>query len=296
MARRKRFWFPAINLAVIALLALIAAGCGAGESSDQSGNNGTEAVLSGELTLAGSTTVLPLAQEAADRLMEENPDANITVQGGGSSVGITQVSQGVVEIGDSSRELKDEEKSLGLVDHKVALDIIVIIVNPDVGVDTLTADQVKGIFTGAITDWSQVGGAGAPITVVVRDSASGTREMFDEKALGSTKDNPAKMASGAIEANSNGIVRQKVASTPDSIGYISFGYLDDSVKALNYGGVPGGLETALNGTYSLSRYLHMFTKGEASGLAESYIDFVLSPEFQDTVVSKEYIPMTEVEQ
>ena len=296
MERRKRLRLTAICLAVIALVALIAAGCGGEESGDQAGNNGTEAVLSGELTLAGSTTVLPLAQEAADQLMEENPDANITVQGGGSSVGITQVSQGVVEIGNSSRELKDEEKSLGLVDHKVALDIIVIIVNPDVGVDTLTADQMKGIFTGAITDWSQVGGASAPITVVVRDSASGTREMFDEKALGSTKDNPAKMVSGAIEANSNGIVRQKVASTPNSVGYISFGYLDDSVKPLEYNGVEGRLETTLDGTYPLSRYLHMFTRGKASGLTEAYIDFVLSPEFQDAVVSTEYIPITEVKQ
>jgi len=210
-------------------------------------------------------------------------------------VGITQVSQGVVDIGNSSRELTDEAKSLGLVDPKVALDIIVVIVHPDRGIDDLSADQVKGIFTGAITDWSQVGGAAAPVTVVVRDTASGTREMFDEKALGSTKDDPVVLASGAIEANSSGVIRQKVASTPNSIGYVSYGYLDDSVKALKYGGVEGALENAVDGTYPLSRYLHMFTRGEATGLAGDYLDYVLSTDFQDTVVSEEYIPMTEVE-
>lgn len=285
-----------VAVTVVALLALAAAGCGSGDNGEEEGNNGTTVALSGELTLSGSTTVLPLAQEAADMLMEDNADLDITVQGGGSSVGITQVSQGVVEIGNSSRELKDEEKDLGLVDHKVALDIIVVIANPESGIEDLSAEQVKGIFTGAITDWSQAGGAAAPITVVVRDAASGTREMFDEKALGSTKDNPVQLASGAIEANSSGVIRQKVASTPNSIGYVSFGYLDNSVEALKYGGVEGILENALDGTYPLSRYLHMFTKGEATGLAGDYIDYVLSTDFQDTVVSLEYIPMTEVEE
>lgn len=267
--------------ATVAIILVMVAGCGSG--------------VSGTLSLSGSTTVLPLAQEAADQFMEKNPDATINVQGGGSSVGITNVAEGVVEIGDSSRELKDEEKSLGLVDHKIALDIIVVVVNPSVKVDNLTADQVKDIFNSNLTNWSQVGGADGNITVVVRDAASGTREMFDEKALGSKKESPYKPPSGAIESNSNGIVRQTVASTPGAIGYISFGYVDKSVKPLKYGGVEGNLQTALDNTYTLSRYLHMFTKGEATGAAKSYIDFVLSPEFQNDVVSKEYIPITEAE-
>jgi len=224
------------------------------------------------------------------------PSANVTVQGGGSSVGITQVSEGSVNIGDSSRELKDEEKNLGLVDHKVAFDVIVVIANPGVSVSNLTTDQVKGIFTGSITNWSQVGGTDGTITVVTRDSASGTREMFDEKALGSTKDKPVSLVSGAIEANSNGVMRQKVASTKGAIGYISYGYLDKSVKPLQFNGVTGNLQTGLDKTYPLSRYLHMFTKGEATGLTKAYIDFVLSPDFQNTTVSKEYIPMTKVNQ
>jgi phosphate transport system substrate-binding protein len=284
MKGKRRLAMGITLLAVAGMLALSLTGCGNSNA------------LTGTLTLSGSTTVLPIAQEAADQFMKSSPGTTVTVQGGGSSVGITQVDQGVVEIGDSSRELKDDETKMGLVDHKVAYDVIVVVVNPSVKVDSLSADQVKGIFTGSVTNWSQVGGADGTITVVTRDSASGTREMFDEKALGSTKDNPVKLVAGAIEANSNGVMRQKVASTPKGIGYISYGYLDKSVKPLQYNGVKGNLQTALDKTYPLSRYLHMFTKGAATGLAKSYIDFVLSPDFQNSTVSKDYIPMTKVTQ
>ncbi len=221
--------------------------------------------------------------------MDENPEVNVNIQGGGSSVGISNVAEGVVDIGNASRGLKDEEKNLGLVDHEIALDVIVVIAHKDVPVDDLSADQVFNIFTGKITNWKEVGGPDAAITVVVRDEDSGTREMFDEKAL--KKEKP---MAGAIECNSNGIVRQTVASTPHSIGYVSLGYLDSSVKALKYGGVVGNKDNAVNKTYPLSRYLHMFTKGEATGLAKAFIDFVLSDEFQNEVVAKEYIPMTQI--
>jgi phosphate transport system substrate-binding protein len=283
MQRKSKVGITVAGLILVLVTALVLAGCGG------SG-------LSGTLTLSGSTTLQPIAQEAADQFMKDNTSANVTVQGGGSSVGITQVGEGSVNIGDSSRELKDEEKNLGLVDHKVAFDVIVVIANPGVSVSNLTTDQVKGIFTGSITNWSQVGGTDGTITVVTRDSASGTREMFDEKALGSTKDKPVSLVSGAIEANSNGVMRQKVTSTKGAIGYISYGYLDKSVKQLQFNGVTGNLQTGLDKTYPLSRYLHMFTKGEATGLTKAYIDFVLSPDFQNTTVSKEYIPMTKVNQ
>jgi phosphate transport system substrate-binding protein len=233
--------------------------------------------------------VLPLAQEAAEMFMDENPDVTVNVQGGGSSVGVSNVAEGVVDIGNASRDLKDEEKNLGLVDHKIALDVIVVIAHKDVPLDNLTKDQVFNIFTGKVKNWKEVGGPDQAIVVVVRDEASGTREMFDEKAL--KKEKP---VAGAIECNSNGIVRQTVSSTPWSIGYISLGYLDTSVKAMKYDGVVANKENAVSKTYPLSRYLHMFTKGEATGLAKAFIDFVLSDRFQDEVVSKEYIPMTKI--
>ncbi len=280
MNRRGRIGVSAACVAVVVVAVMAMAGCGG---------------VSGTVTCSGSTTVQPIAQEAADGFMEKNSGANVNVQGGGSSVGITQVSEGTVSIGNSSRELKDEEKDLGLVDHKVAFDVIVLIVNPDVTVGNLSGDQVKGIFTGGITNWNQVGGSDEKITVVVRYSASGTREMFDEKALGSSKDKPVEIVSGAIESNSSGVLRQKVASTKGAIGYISSGYVDKSVKTLEYNGIPGNLETGLDESYPLARFLHMFTKGEPTGAVKAYIDFVLSPGFQNGTVSKEYIPMTKIE-
>lgn len=258
------------------------AGCGSASST-------ADTTLSGKVSLSGSTTVLPLASEAASQFMDAHPGVQVTVQGGGSSVGITQLSQGVVDIGMSSRELKSEEQNLGFVDHRIALDVIVIVVNPGVGVDDLSKDQVKGIFTGAITNWKDVGGADKSITVVVRDKASGTREMFDEKALDSQDSTTA-----AIEANSNGIVRQIVSSTNNSIGYISFGYIDGTVKAVRFNGVEGSKDAALAKTYPLSRFLHMFTKGDPQGVVSTFIDFMLSDRFQNDVVAKEYIPATEL--
>ncbi len=265
------------------VLTVVLGGCGGGG-------------LSGTVTASGSTTVQPLAQAAAEKFMEENPDVTVTVQGGGSSTGITQVSEGAVDIGDSSRELKPEEEGKSLVDNKIAYDIIAMIVNPDISVSNLTAEEAKKIFIGEIANWSEVGGPDEEIVVVIRDEASGTREMFDEKVLGSKKDAPVKPVSGAQEAGSNGIMREKVASTPNAIGYVSYGYLDKSVKALELDSVKPTLENALNESYPLGRYLHMFTKGEPEGANKAYIDYVLSDTFQTDVVSKEYIPIAETEE
>jgi phosphate transport system substrate-binding protein len=298
--RKRSFGLLLLVVTCVAALSLaLLAGCssGGGESEDESPSTTrtTESDYSGTVTASGSTTVLPLAQEAATLFMETNSDAKVEVQGGGSSTGITQVSEGVVDIGNSSRDLKDEEMDLGLVDYKVAFDIIPVVVNTDVPVDNLTTDQVKGIFTGAIMNWSEVGGADAEIVVVVRDQASGTREMFDEKALGHKKDAPVEPVASAIETNSNGIMRETVSSTANSIGYVSYGYLNESLRQVNLDGVEPTLQNAKAGTYPLARYLHMFTKGEPTGAVKGYIDFVLSDEFQTEVVSEEYIPISEVE-
>jgi phosphate transport system substrate-binding protein len=236
--------------------------------------------------VSGSTTLLPLAQEGADRFMELYGDKTVLVQGGGSSVGIAQVKEGIVDIANSSRELKPEEDDGRLVDHPIALDVIVIVVRPDVPLDNLNREQVKDIFTGKVTNWSEVGGMDAPILVVVRDRASGTREMFDKEAL-----EDEDVIGSAIESNSNGIVRETVSATPNSVGYVSVGYVNASIKALNYDGVPPTNDNARDGSYALSRYLHMFTYGEPTASAQEFIDYMLSEEFQLGVVAQEYIPV-----
>ena len=277
-------------LVLLLVSALAFAGCG------NSGGSGSGSGYSGTVKVSGSTTVLPLAQEAAAMFMDANPDALVEVQGGGSSVGITQVKEGVVDIGMSSRDIKQEENADGsLVPVKIALDVIDIVVNPKVSVDGLTTEQVRDIFTGRITNWKDVGGADTEIIVVVRDQASGTREMFDEKAMGSKKDAPVEPTSSAIECNSNGIVRETVASKPGAIGYLSSGYVNDKVKVLKYNGVAPSVQTASDKSYTLSRYLYLVTRGAAEGAAKGYIDYVLSDGFQDEVVATEYIPIKQAQ-
>jgi phosphate transport system substrate-binding protein len=236
--------------------------------------------------ISGSTTLLPLAQEGADRFMDMYGDKTVLVQGGGSSVGVAQVKEGIVDIANSSRELKPEEDDGRLVDYPIALDVIVIVVHPGVSLSDLSREQVKDIFTGKVTNWSEVGGADAPILVVVRDRASGTREMFDKEAL-----DDEDVVGSAIESNSNGIVRETVAATPNSIGYVSIGYVNESIKAVDYEGVVPTIANAKNGDYTLSRYLHMFTYGEPVGTAREFIDYMLSEDFQLEVVAQEYIPV-----
>jgi phosphate transport system substrate-binding protein len=242
----------------------------------------------GVVRVAGSTTVLPLAQEAANRFMDMGGGRNILVQGGGSSVGIAQLQQGIIDIGTSSRELKPEEDNGNIVDHKIALDVIALIVNPRVQVANLSKQQVMDIFTGAVRNWSEVGGEDETIIPVVRDQASGTRQMFDELAL-----NKQTSSSSAIECNSNGIMRETVASTPGSVGYISLGYVDATVKSIDYGGVTPSEQTARDNSYPLSRYLHMFTTDNPRQTAEEFIEYVLSADFQQEVVAREYIPVAQ---
>jgi phosphate transport system substrate-binding protein len=265
---------------------MLAAGCAGKHAAGR---------YSGTVKVSGSTTVLPLALEAATEFDGVNPRASVQVQGGGSSVGITQLQEGVVQVGNSSRELQGDENNAGLVDHKIAFDIIVIVVNPSIRVNNLTSDEAKGIFTGRIKNWKAVGGRDAPIVVVVRDIASGTREVFDQKVLGSATDKPVASVNSAIQSSSNGVVREIVGTTKNAIGYISFGYVNRLVKPVTLDRVPPDVPNAKVGRYPVARYLHMFTKGPPEGATRGYIDFVLSDGFQNTIVSKEYIRIKQVE-
>jgi phosphate transport system substrate-binding protein len=279
-------WLAALlGVALIMGAGLIPAGCGAAKG---------KGTYSGRVRVSGSTTLLSLIQEASIEFMDANPRARVDVQGGGSSAGITQLKSGIVQIANSSRELKGEENGWGMVDHKIAFDIIAIIVNPSLKIRNLTSAQVKAIFTGKVRNWKAVGGPDKEIVVVVRDQASGTREVFDQKALGSTKEHPVASEPTAIESPSNGYVQEIVATTSNAIGYLSYGFVNETVTALSVNGVMPGVSTATDGRYPMARWLHMFTKGQASGAVQGFIDFVLSPEFQRKVVSQEYIEVTKV--
>jgi phosphate transport system substrate-binding protein len=251
--------------------------------------------LSGTLTLAGSTTVQPLAEKAGEAFMDANPDVTIEVQGGGSSVGVTAAADGTANIGNISREVKEEELTANpdFQVFTVAKDGIAIVVNPDVALQNLTKDQVRDIFSGKVTNFKEVGGPDAPITVVSREEGSGTRSAFQELVMqykdASGNKAEDEIVASAILQNSNGALRTTVAETPNSIAFLSFGYLDDSVATVNIEGVEATVENVLNSTYPISRPLNMITNGDPIPLAKAFIDFLLSDEGQAIAVEEGFI-------
>ncbi|HJK12267.1 MAG TPA: phosphate ABC transporter substrate-binding protein, partial [Methanocorpusculum sp.] len=247
----------------------------------------TSAVTSGTISVAGSTTVLPVAQAVAEVYMDEHLSADIQISGGGSGVGVTSVSSGTADIGMLSRDLKDSEKEgHDFKEYVIGRDGIALIVHPTNTVTELTLSQVKDIYQGTITNWKEVGGSDSEIVLVGRDSASGTREFFTEFVL-----NDEDAAKTMQELNSNGAVQQSVAQTPGAIGYVSLEYVDDTVKALTIDGVTPSVATVLDGTYTINRPLLMITDGEPTGLAKSYLDFILSAEGQQILSDNGFVPV-----
>ncbi|MDI3533901.1 MAG: phosphate transport system substrate-binding protein [Thermosediminibacterales bacterium] len=273
---------------LILALALVFTGCqqsAVKQIPDESNESGSEEKLSGSITIAGSTSVQPLAEELAQAFMEKYPDVKIDVQGGGSSVGVQSAYEGVADIGTASRELKDKEKPYGLHEHVIAKDGIAIVVNPaNKAVNDITMEQIKKIYTGEITNWKQLGGNDAKITVVNREEGSGTRGAFTEIVMG--KD--AKFRDDCIIQPSNGSVRQTVATDPNALGFISMGMLNDSVKGLKVNGVDPTPENVVNGSYKIARPFLMLTKDEPQGVVKAFLDFVCSEKGQE-IVGKEYI-------
>jgi phosphate transport system substrate-binding protein len=275
-----------LTLGVLVLVfALVLTGCQKASEPAQENSENKQEALSGNITIAGSTSVQPLAEELAQAFMEKYPDVKIDVQGGGSSVGVQSAHEGVADIGNSSRELKDKEKPYGLHEHVIARDGIAVVVNNvNSAVNELTMEQVQKIFTGEINNWKEVGGADAKITVVNREEGSGTRGAFEEIVMG--KD--AKFTDSAIIQPSTGAVKQTVSTDPNAIGYISMGALDNSVKGLKVNGVEPTPENVVSGSYKISRPFLMLTKEEPQGAVKAFLDFIFSEEGQN-IVGKEFI-------
>lgn len=214
--------------------------------------------LSGSVSMSGSTSMEKLANAVAESFMEKYPNVTVTAEFTGSSAGIESVLAGSVDIGNSSRNLKDDEKSAGAVENIVAIDGIAVVANPANKVEDLTKDQLVSIYTGETKNWSEVGGDDQAIVVVGREAGSGTRGAFEELL------DIADACVYANELDSTGAVMAKVASTPGAIGYVSLDVVDDSVKALKLDGVDATEENIKAGNYALSRPFVMATKGEIS--------------------------------
>lgn len=259
-------------------------GCGsasAGSSTSGSGAEPGTASLSGSIQMVGSTSMEKLANALAEGFMEKYPDVTVTAEFVGSGAGIEAVNSGTADIGNSSRNLKDEEKANGAVENIVAIDGIAVCVDPANTVEGLTKEQLTDIYLGNIANWSEAGGTDSPIIVVGREAGSGTRGAFEE--LLGIEDRCVY----ANELDSTGAVMAKVASTPGAIGYVSLDVVDDSVTALPLEGVEPTAENIKGGTYFLCRPFVMATKGEISeqsGLIQAWFDYVLGGEGQDIAV------------
>ncbi len=279
-----RFSFLAI------LVLVMVAGCSASPSPATPTADPTPNGLSGRLAFAGSTTIQPLIEQLAEEFRNRHPNVELEIAAGGSVVGINAIQDGQVDIGMVSRELRPEEMREGMENFQIAIDVIAIIVHPTNPVQNLTAEQLRGIYRGEITNWSEVGGPDLSILPVIREISSGTRGAFDEIVL--DDEEPVANADTQVTA---GEVEARVASTPEAIGYVGFGNIGDGVQVIAINNVNPSPETAQDNSYQLKRPLQLLIGPLSRPLARSFVDFVLSSEGQQIVVRDGWVPTATTE-
>jgi len=235
--------------------------------------------------VAGSTSVQPYIELLAEEYMLLYPEKNIDIQGGGSSAGITAAETGTADIGMSSRYLRRSEEELWSVE--IARDGLAVIVHPNNPVTDLTLEQIRGIYTAGITNWSEIGGRQARIHIIAREEGSGTRTAFEDMVMSDIQ----RITPRAIIQDSNGAVRQLVAGDINSIGFISLGLVDNTVKAIKLNGIAATRENVLNGSYSLFRPFLFVTKDiPPTGYTMDFINYILSPAGKELMINEGLIP------
>ena len=286
-----------IGIAGVSALSVAAAGlagCGSSNSSSGASDGSSAKALSGTITAVGSTALQPLVEAAAEQFMEENPGVQITVQGGGSGQGVTQISQAAVQIGNSDvfaeSKLKNADDLTKIADNKVCIVGMGPIVNKDVTVDDISLENLKKIFMGEITNWSEVGGADESITVINRASGSGTRATFEDAVLGDSK---VPDSFKPQEQDSSGTAAKMVSSTPGAISYVAFSYYDSSFKALKVDGVSPDEKNVEDNSWKIWSYEHMYTAAEPDEATKAFIEYMMGEEVQGGLVEQQgYIPMS----
>lgn len=282
-------------IGILAMSLACLGGCGARETGGgESGNRadtGTETTISGSIRMVGSTSMERYANALAEGFMDQYPDVEVTAEFTGSGAGIRAVLSGTADIGNSSRNLKNEEKESGAVENIVAIGGIAVCVHRDSNVGNLSRQQLVDIYTGDIVNWSEVGGADLPIVVVGREAGSGARGAF-EMLLG---------VEGACayinELDSAGAVKAKVASAPGAIGYVSLDVVDDSVSILSVEGVEPTADNISDGSYFLITPFIMATRGEIveqSPLIRAWFRYVFGEEGRKAATGVGLVPYADL--
>ncbi|MCL2265023.1 MAG: phosphate ABC transporter substrate-binding protein [Treponema sp.] len=270
-----------MKIKIIAVLLTILVFAGACTRTSSSPSKASEPYT---IEVGGSTSVTPLMELFAEEYTKSQTHIKVNINGTGSGDGITNA--GVTyQIGMSSRDLTPAEQGRGLDAVIVAIDGIAVIVNKDNTVTNLSIDQIRDIYTGAITNWSQVGGSNAPIAVISREAGSGTRGAFEE-IIGFQ----GKLLSGANESTSTGAIKAGVVQNPNAVGYISLGSVDDTIKAISAGGVQPSAANVKAGRYAVARPFIVLTGSNVHAESKAFIDWMLSAEGQ-AVVNRSWIPV-----
>lgn len=291
---RRRFLTVAGGTAALAGLTMAGCSSNGGTTTTEGGaeEGGDQAAdLSGSITAVGSTALQPLVEAAAEQFMEENSGVQITIQGGGSGQGITQIVQGAVQIGNSDvfaeEKVDDPADAEKIKDNRVCVVGMGPIVNPDVTIDDITLEDLARIFTGEVTNWSEVGGADEEIVVINRQAGSGTRAVFEAAVLGDQE------SATFQEQDSSGTVAKMVSETPGAISYLAFSYFDDQTKALSVDGVAPETANVEDNSWTIWAYEHMYTALEPDEATQAFIDYMMSDEVQGSLVEENgYIPVS----
>lgn len=272
-----------MNLKKIGVAAAIAAGLGMSFN----------AFAQETVTVAGSTTVLPVMQKISEAYMHAHPEVTIELSGGGSGNGIKALVDGLTQIAMSSREIKSGEVTLAKSKNvepnqiTVAVDAIVPVVHPENPVGNLTVDQLRSIYKGEVKNWKELGGKDHPIVVVSRDTSSGTYESWEGLVMKKQRITPR-----ALLQASNGAVVQTVAKNANAIGYVGIGYLGDSIQAVQVGGVTATAENVLADKWPLARELYLYTNGKPAAAVGKFVDYTVGAEGQKLVKEVGFIPLS----
>ena len=290
---RKRVWATVLML-LLALGVMVFTGCApVQQENEQPGEQPAE--FTGTYNFGGSTALEPIFTSAIEAFADLHPEARVSYDATGSTIGIQGVIDGVYSLAGASRDIREEEIAAGAFGIQIALDSLAVIVHGEVGVDRLTLEQVARIFSGEIQNWSEVGGADAPIVVVNRDEASGTFGAFEDLVMEEVLGDDAEFRADAMVVASAGEVVTKVAGTPGTIGYVGFGHLDRvreaGAKYVLVDGIEMTMETVMAGEYPISRRVYAVHKGELveGTLEKAFVDFLLSDEGQSIIEEEGFI-------